>query len=511
MGPALLSALLRDRGHEVELFDTTFMSLGYDGISQVRTRIKIFKPVDFSSHDVAKKKVDLDAEFTRKLEDFRPDAVAFSVLSDEVPIALQLSGMVKDWNERVPVLWGNKAATMAPERILGHRSVDYVCIGEGVQFMPEFIECLASNADPRGIANLAYRDETGSIRRNPLKPFYEELDALPYFDWSIFDPRQFLKPYDGKVYIGGDHMIYWGCANDCTYCINHAYRRLYGSGAGRFIRRYGVDRIVQELAYLVERWGVNFFKFHDEDFCLKPLSYFRELARKYEERVAVPFTAMANARNITEEKVKLLKQMHCASISIGIETGNERLRREVLKRRESKEDIVKAVRMLNDAGIRTSAFNMLGIPFETRETVMETIELNRLSRVQYPNSVFFYPLEGTELRAMAVSHGLFDEYDESVFDDVRPSLRLPGISAEELMALRERFSLYVKMPEAYYPYVERSERPDSLGQRLTEELYRIYEECVFVHDGAWNDNGKGGDYLRRLESICGLDCGTITP
>ena len=210
---------------------------------------------------------------------------------------------------------------------------------------------------------------------------------------------------------------------------------------------------------------------------------------------------MANARNVTPEKVRFLKQMNCVSISIGIETGNEALRKEVLQRRETQDDIIRAVHMLNGSGIRTSSFNMLGIPFETRSTVMETVELNRRSGVGYPNTVFFYPLEGTRLREMAVSNGFFDETGDNLFDDIRPSLRLPGISRDELIALRERFVLYVKMPLEYYRFIERSEKDDAVGRRLTQELHRIYEECVLSHDGIWNDMGKKVAYLECLEGI----------
>jgi radical SAM superfamily enzyme YgiQ (UPF0313 family) len=296
-------------------------------------------------------------------------------------------------------------------------------------------------------------------------------------------------------------MIYWGCPSHCTYCINNAYRSLYGQNAGKFLRNYSVDRIIKELKWLTQKWGITFFKFHDEDFCIKPMPYFSYLSEQYREHINLPFTAMVNARNITKEKVQLLTQMNCVSISIGVETGNEKLRKEVLKRRETKEEIIKAIHLLNDAGIRTVAFNMLGIPYETRHTIMETIELNRESQVRYPDTVFFYPLEQTELREIAVNNGFYDINSSDVFDDVRPSLRFPDISAEELIALRERFVLYVKMPGVYRPFIERSETADEVGKKLTDELYNIYDKCVFSNDGVWNDRGQSQEYLNHLQKI----------
>ena len=57
------------------------------------------------------------------------------------------------------------------------------------------------------------------------------------------------------------------------------------------------------------------------------------------------------------------------------------------------------------------------------------------------------------------------------------------------------------MPRLFYKYIERSEKDDEIGKKLTEELYKIHEECVFAHDGVWNDNGKTKKYIRALENI----------
>lgn len=81
-------------------------------------------------------------------------------------------------------------------------------------------------------------------------------------------------------------------------------------------------------------------------------------------------------------------------------------------------------------------------------------------------------------------------------------MTLPGISKEELMALSDRFVLYVKMPYDFYKYIERSEKNDEIGRKLTDELFRIYGDCVFANDGAWNDGGKLNNYINNLKNIC---------
>lgn len=503
IGIALLSAILKQKGYDVDLFDTTFIDFGYKDNTGDRNRIRIFKPVDFSGYDITKKKISIEDVLLDKLNIFQPDIVAISALSDEMYIGLEISRIVKKRNDKTIVIWGNKAAIADPERILASTNVDYLCIGEGIEFLPEFVNCIKEGKDPQDIKNIAYHSDSG-IKRNDLRPYYQDLDSLAYLDWSIFDYRHFLKPFDGKLYIGGDYTMSWGCPNVCTYCINASYRKLYGKDAGIYIRRYSVDRIIKELRYLVDTWGIQLFIFHDEDFCFKPMDYFRELSKEYQMSINIPFAAMVNAKNITEEKVMLLKQMNCVSISLGIETGNPSLRRDILKRYESIDDIIRAVRLLDNAGIRTSSFNMLGIPFETRETIMETIELNRMANVRYPNNIFFFPYKGTELYKIAVDNNMFKEDSDAVFEQDKPALTLSNMSTGELIALRERFVLYIKMPETYHRFVRRSEDNDHIGNRLTEILFKIYDECVLNKNGIWKNNNDK-ENLKELEKILDND------
>jgi hypothetical protein len=171
IGLALLAAVLKRGGHEVELFDTTYIDLGSSPMTTARINIRIFKPVDTSGAGLDKKQLDLRRETYAALDGFRPDVVGVSALSDEVSAGEEISAFAKEWNPAIPVIWGNKAATMAPGRILDDPNVDYVCAGEGLDFFPEFVEAVAAKRDPRRLSNIAWRDERGTVRRNPLRPF----------------------------------------------------------------------------------------------------------------------------------------------------------------------------------------------------------------------------------------------------------------------------------------------------------------------------------------------------
>ncbi len=500
IGISLLSAIARRQGWQVELFDTTQIDFGFVDNTSSGEEAKIFKPVDFSKYDVTKKKLNLEALFSKELENYKPDCVAFSVLSDEFLIARQMSKIAKVVEPRIPIIWGGKFPTLNPQRALNDCYADFVCLGEGLDAFGDFIDALGNGSSPYGIANIwANKDER--IIQNPLRPLRQDLDTLPYVDWEIFDKRQFLKPFDGAIYIGGDHMLNWGCPYHCTYCVNDYYHKIYSDKY--FLKRYSIERIIKELKSLKDKYKLEFIKFHDEDFLMRPLDNLRDLSQSYKKEIGVPFVIETNPKSVNKENVKLLKEMNCVSASIAIETGDANLRKSILKRVDSQQDIIRAFSLFKENGIRTVSFNMFGIPFETRQTYRETIELNRKAQVQYPGSGFFYPFEGTVLRDISIKEGFFDPDEEEtlVYRRDKPALHFESLTNEDLVEMRNAFVLYVKLPRSFQPFIRRSEMRDEIGKALRQKLLEIYDKTVWNNQGWYRDDGLSSIYLNELKAI----------
>jgi len=499
---SLLSGIAKSAGWDTRLFDTTEIDFGFTSHVKSGEQAKFFKPVDASRYGLEKRKADLESECTALLDEYKPDCLALSVLSDEHLIAAQISGIAKKVNRDLPVIWGGKYPTLNPDKTLREFFADYVCVGEGIDAFREFLETLSGGRDASSIANI-YAKRGGRIVKNPIRPLRKTLDDLPYADWDIFDKRQFYKPFDGTMYIGGDHMLNWGCPYHCTYCINDFYHTLYKKRYS--MRRYGIRRIIDELKFLKERYALEFFKFHDEDFLMRPLEDLRELSDTYRREVNLPFVIETNPKSVTTDKARLLERMNCVSATLGIETGDAALRRNLLKRVDTQEDIVRAFSALKAVGIRTSSFNMLGIPYETRRTYQSTVELNRKADVQYPIIGFFYPFEGTVLREVAIREGFFDPQGEEahVYQRDRPALTLPAVSAQELIEMRNVFVLYVKLPRVYELFIRRSELPDERARLIRRALLEVYDKTVWANNGWYRDDGMQDEHLSRLAALMG--------
>ena len=319
IGLSLLSAIARKLGWDTRLLDTTEIDLGFIASKDAFESAKIFRPVDSSKYGLEKKKIDLNGRVEEVLNEYKPDLVAFTVLSEQFLIASQISKTARKVSPRLPIIWGGVYSTLNPEYTLQNHEADFVCISEGMDAFSDFLQAFSGNGDLHHIANI-WAKKDGSIVKNNVRPLRRNLDELPYIDWTIFDKRQFCKPFQGKILIGGDHMLNWGCPYHCTYCVNHFYHTMYENVGKYPMRRYSVPRIIAELKYLKEKYKLEFFKFFDEDFLMRPLENLRELSDVYRREVNVPFAIETNPRSVSEERVELLKNMNCASAALGIET-----------------------------------------------------------------------------------------------------------------------------------------------------------------------------------------------
>lgn len=422
IGISLLIAMLKKAGHEIDLFDTTFIDLGRQDYNQELTKRGYFKSVDYGC-DVSKKPLDVIEELKKRIEVFKPDLFAFSVLSDEVFNAAKMVLYIENNYPTKLILIGNKGVDDLRAIVEEEADCEY-CYGESLNYIVELIN------DPYSFLSFKSHD-----RKIYPPGYFKNLDLLPYLDWDNFDSRHFLRAYDGCVYRSGDYMIGWGCINSCTYCVTESWRDMHGGMKG-YIRRYSVTRVIDELTYLWSKWRLNFFKFHDEDFLLKPQQYLEDLAIEYDAHIGLPFSCMTNARSVTESRAANLAIMGCVSVSMGIETGDP-VMRSILNRKETPDDIINAVKILKRHGIRVSSFNMIGLPYESEETIKATIELNRRAEIEHPNISFFIPLKGTRLYGISIDAGFYKEGDSLSTD--KPSLKLQTISEERLQYYYDNF------------------------------------------------------------------------
>lgn len=227
----------------------------------------------------------------------------------------------------------------------------------------------------------------------------QDLDSLPFPDkkeWS-YENLELIK--DGKCVI----MASRGCSYNCSYCCNHALRNLYPGQ--KYTRFRSVDNVLKEIDEIKKQY-LFVKKIHfDDDILILNKRWFKEFSERYKKEVNLPFSCNVRADLITEEMASLLKEARCEEAIMGIESGNEFILNEVLSRNLSVAQIRKACEILHNHGIKISAYNMVGLPFEDMRRYLDTVKLNASLPIADCRLSVFYPYRGSKIYELCKREG----------------------------------------------------------------------------------------------------------
>lgn len=479
-GIALLSSILKKQGHEIELFDTAFLKpqshhTRHDG-NKGSAGISFYMSTPYNLEDLVKDDpaVDIGKKFLEVVEIFQPDLVAVSAMTTNYEQSLSIIKQAKSKTTlSFPVIFGGVHPTLMPEEVIREETVDYACIGEGEEPLFELCRGLEEGLDVSGILNLYGKRgnvNRGEITRNGLRPFID-LDTLPTPDFSIFDSRYFFKPFQGNIYKGIFMTTSRGCPRGCNYCVNNKLNKLFAECGKKQIRFQSPRIVFEHIKSIQNNFGVNWIRFSDDTFLLRPLEDLQELAGLLKP-LDIMFGCAIDPVTVTVEKVKAVKEMGCVSMSLGIETGNETMRRQVLGRHISNEQIKRAFKIVRDLGIKVSAFNLIGLPGETSGNVFETIRFNKELGVPDANLYILYPFPETKIYHDCKVASRFKERIPPM--DEAYTFNLSKMSQDELLFFFRTFNLYLVLPETMWGRIESARsQPDEYN-----ELVNIAQEMI---------------------------------
>jgi len=416
--------------------------------------------------------------FLQQVAAIAPGLIAFSSTTHQHPYIEKCARWIKESMPEVVTIVGGPHPTLIPEDVLANPDFDLVCVGEGEYPLLDLANALQEGRDITNIPNL-WLHRHGRLIRNPLRPLIANLDELPFPDRGLFDFEQILARNDGWV----DMMVGRGCPYQCSYCCNPALREKF-KGLGKYVRFRSVDNVLEEIRVLAKHYEIKTLNFQDDVFTLNK-DWTLQFSRAYGKEFDFPFWINTRVERINDEQiVAALAHAGCRGVRVGIESGNEKLRTEILKRRMSNDEIRHAFALAHEYGLDIYTCNMLGIPGETADMIEETIALNReLEPADLQFSVF-YPYPMTELYDLAVRNGYLIE-GESLpsYYERKSVLRLPTLTAAELERGYDRF-LQLKR--------------ELRMRRRSPTKYHIYKALSFVLGG---DSKKAWSILRSLSRI----------
>jgi len=389
---AQLSSCLKKQGHEVKLFDTTMYKSDTKTDEQKRIergQIKSYIPKGLKTTDKYE-------DFNRCIEEFNPDNLMITFVDNTIDIGMKLLESAK---RRIYTIAGGVSVILTPSRFSNN------------------------------LIDVAW-DRTATEYFFPSNPDIELMD-----DWTIFDSDRLYRPMSGKYYKTIPILTDYGCPYSCGFCCAPRLRDKLK------YKRKSLESVNKELQFQIDLHNPEFIYFSSETFFSMPIKEFKEFSDLY-KKYQLPFWCQSHINTITEERVKLLQEMNCHKIAVGVECGNEKYRKEMIGKNFTKEDIFRSIKLFKKYNLNAAANFIIGFPLETPDITQDTINLakevyNIMPDIQI-NCYVFQPYYGTRLRDYCEEHKLLKNQLDTVLGN--PVIKNPYISDETLMFIRDNFN-----------------------------------------------------------------------
>ncbi|MBN1586135.1 MAG: B12-binding domain-containing radical SAM protein [Candidatus Omnitrophica bacterium] len=446
LGVMCLSSVLKCRGHEVQCVDGS--------ITEIR----------------------------RAFREKTYDVVAFSTPSMCFSRFLYLASQVKRESNAF-ICFGGPHPTYAPEDVAKAKCIDAFCRGEGEIAMVEMIRRLQDGESLYDVPNWWVR-EGDHWHKNDIQPLISDLDELPFPDRDLFKgkypPNEFHQPA----------MASRGCPFSCTYCYVPVYAELY-KGKGKRVRRRSVGSLMEELKQVKSMYPGSVIGFYDDILILPPMAWLEDFFATYKEKIGLPFHCNLRAELITEPIANMLKDAGCTLASLGLESGDVQIRKEVMGRRMSQRTFVRAVHLLKKCHVPFSLYNILAVPGSDIEAELHTLKINYLVQPVNPMAFFFKPFPNLPLTQKAIKEGYYNgdsnKLSSMAFYRPRSPLKFADRKYErQVTNLHHLFAILVAHPCLY------SIRGLLISLPLSPLYYRIYQlRGLWIgFFGAFTRNGR---------------------
>ena len=426
------ASVARQKGYEIELWDAPVRQVGFE--DQVRL-----------------------------VKDFNPHLVVVNTSTPSFDHDIKFIRLLKANLNSVIVAVGTHVTSLADDVLRENPSIDVIALRE----YDETIADIASNLTNLSVVDgIKYRENGQIIKTTKPRRLVDDLDTLPFPAWdkiNLNDYRESMFPITKRPI--ATIMTGRGCKYSCSFCL---YPQVVYANRLRF---RSISKVIQEIQWLKKEFGVKFFYIEDDSFTA---SWKRvETFCKYilDEKLNITWACLSRADEVTEERLRLMKEAGCFLIKFGVETGSQEQLDHIGKK--SRLDVIKhCFDLCNKVNIISHATVMLGIPGDTKESIRKTQEF-----IKYlaPDSVQFSictPFPGTRFWQECVENGWLDFECWEDFDGVSGGgLSYSHLSKKEIRgAIRESYLIY----HFSLAYIRKRIRRTIFGPDRTSQMLRNF-------------------------------------
>lgn len=499
----LFHTICKEEGAEFRLFETTQYSDEYENRHILMAKYGANRgnqrgDTDEDYFDV-KSPTQIIPDFIQTIDEYQPDLILIHMQEDVVEIGLKMLDSIKDRN--IPHIAGGVYAMSVPEQLINEPLVNVICRYEGETVVRQAIRAFKEKKAFTSIDGIWWKDDNGKIHRNKPAKLVDITNIIP--DFSCYNNHRWERPMGGRHFYRAITMeTYRGCPYQCTYCNSPGTRDIAKTlDLGNFMRRKPASVVEKELLDFFDK-GLepDLVVFVDDSFLARPKKEIFEFAEMW-DKYKIPFWFNTRVENAKPDVLEALRECGAYRMTFGVESGNEEYRKKYLHRKPPNSEYVKHFEYINQSNIPYSLNVIIGMPFETREMVMDTARLIRHAKGYDGLTIgLWQPYRGTVLRKIAEdagfikpdnmsNHGYLTEKDENGI--IMPK---PYLQRNEMARLTKTFSLYAYYPDEMWPLIQKAETDEKLWEKLMNE----YKENFYY--GEYQSGGI--DKINHLKKYC---------
>lgn len=409
------------------------------------------------------------ADIKSTIKEFDPDIVGICIpFSAQSQNGINVAKICRQVDPNITIVMGGPHPSVRYKYLLETEPCDYCAVGEGEVTFQKYIE--AANEKVGRLLSLSpdkFHKQARSILKNTLfevdgmaylkngaveyksRTALQNLDELPFPAYELIDPKDYLASpylYKSRSAIGQKSMSMItsrGCPYECVFCSISQHM-------GRTYRYNSPEYVIRHLEYCVDYVGVKKFHFEDDNFSLHRGRFRTILDAIIDKKLGIEWDTPNGIRadSLKYETVVKMKQAGASCLQIAVESGNQKVLNEVIKKDADLEAYHDVAKWCHEVGITLGAFYVIGFPGETipdmRDTTNLALHLFKEYNV-FPILLFATPLYGTELYLNAVELGLIKEAlsDEEFATATQfygtPLLRTKDFTPEDLKRIAKEF------------------------------------------------------------------------
>ncbi|UCG54863.1 MAG: radical SAM protein [Dehalococcoidia bacterium] len=357
------------------------------------------------------------------IHDYQPSLIGIGCLfCGQFPAVLSFSKKIKEESKEIKIAIGGIHPTTYPTEILANcPSIDFVALGEGEITMVELVDSLESGReDFNKIDGIAYRSN-GEIIVNQKISFIENLDELPFPAYDLInledyyhDTSHWHNPKNLPINASIPIISSRSCPNRCNFCSMFMVM-------GPRWRYRSPENVVDEIEYLYNKYNHQHFSFMDDNITLNKARTLEMCNQIVKRRLNIQFEIPngLSIRTLDKDVLDALISAGLVRVALGIESGSDYIRNEIIGKRLSREKIFEVVRLTKEyKQLYVKAFFIIGMPEDTRETLMDTYNMIKEIDIDMPQVFNLLPFPGTKVFEQALKDNLLIDIDNLWKKDV---------------------------------------------------------------------------------------------